>query len=182
VGIGKVKAIFLDRDGVLNEPVVRDGTPHPPAVLEEVRIYSDAAEALGRLRRAGYLLIVVTNQPDVARGTQTRETVDRINTAIGEALPVDEFRVCAHDDVHGCACRKPKPGMVLEAAAHHGVELRESFLIGDRWRDIDCGAAAGVRTVWIDRGYGERGPRHAPDFVAASIGEAADWILGTGSV
>ncbi len=172
------RAVFLDRDGVLNRSIVRDGAPYPPAGLDELAIYPDAAEALGRLKQAGYLLIVVTNQPDIARGTATRATVDGINAAIGAALPIGEFLVCAHDDAANCPCRKPKPGMVLEAAARHAVDLKQSFLIGDRWRDIDCGASAGVRTVLIDRGYGERAPEHAPDFVTESLGAAADWILG----
>jgi D-glycero-D-manno-heptose 1,7-bisphosphate phosphatase len=179
VGIGEVtKAVFLDRDGVINRFTLRDGTPRPPAGLAELAIYPDVAEALRRLKQAGYLLIVVTNQPDIARGTQTRAVVDGINAALGEALPIDEFLVCAHDDGARCACRKPKPGMVLEAAARHRVDLQRSFLIGDRWRDIDCGAAAGVRTVFIERGYRERAPEHAPDFVAESLGGAVEWILG----
>jgi D-glycero-D-manno-heptose 1,7-bisphosphate phosphatase len=178
VGIGEVtKAVFLDRDGVLNRFTMRGGTPRPPAGLDELAVYPDAAEALRRLKQAGYLLIVVTNQPDIARGAQTRAAVDAINAAIGAALPIDEFVVCPHDDAAGCPCRKPKPGMVLEAAARHAVDLGQSFLIGDRWRDIDCGAAAGVRTVFIERGYGERAPQHTPDFVAESLGEAAVWIL-----
>jgi D-glycero-D-manno-heptose 1,7-bisphosphate phosphatase len=177
VGIGEVKAVFLDRDGVLNQSIVRDGKPHPPAGLDQLAIYPDAAEALRRLKQAGYLLIVVTNQPDIARGTQTRDAVDEINAAIGAALPIDEFLVCAHGDAANCPCRKPKPGMVWEAAARHAIDLRQSFLIGDRWRDIDCGAAAGVRTVLIERRYRERAPDHAPDFVAESLGAAADWIL-----
>jgi D-glycero-D-manno-heptose 1,7-bisphosphate phosphatase len=183
VGIGEVtKAVFLDRDGVLNRFTMRDGIPRPPAVLDELEVYPDAAEALRRLKQAGYLLIVVTNQPDIARGTQTRAVVDGINAALGAALPIDEFLVCAHDDAARCLCRKPKPGMVLEAAARHGVDLTESFLIGDRWRDIDCGAAAGVRTVFIERGYRERAPEHAPDFVAESVGGAAEWILGNAGI
>jgi len=177
MGIGKVtKAVFLDRDGVLNHSLVREGLPYPTG-LEDLAIYADAAEALARLKQAGYLLIVVTNQPDIARGTVTRATVDEINAVLGAALPIDEFVVCAHDNAAGCSCRKPKPGMVLEAAARHAVDLRESFLIGDRWRDVDCGASAGVVTVLIDRGYRERAPDHAPDFVAGSLAAAADWIL-----
>jgi D-glycero-D-manno-heptose 1,7-bisphosphate phosphatase len=178
VGIGEVtKAVFLDRDGVLNQSVVRGGTPYPPACVDELKIYSDAPGTLHRLKQAGYLLIVVTNQPDIARGTQTRAVVDQINAALGAALPVDEFVVCPHDNAANCTCRKPKPGMVLEAAARHAVDLAASFLIGDRWRDIDCGAAAGVRTVLLDRGHRERMPKHAPDFVAESLSAAADWIL-----
>ena len=171
------KAVFLDRDGVLNQSVVPEGIPCPPACVDELEIFPDAAGALQRLKQAGYLLIVVTNQPDIARGTQSRAVVDEINAALGAALPVDEFVVCPHDNAANCTCRKPKPGMVLEAAARHTVDLKESFLIGDRWRDIDCGAAAGVRTVLIDRGYRERMPEHAPDFVTESLSAAAEWIL-----
>jgi D-glycero-D-manno-heptose 1,7-bisphosphate phosphatase len=177
MGIGAVKAVFLDRDGVLNVPVVCDGRAYPPASVENLQIYRDAATALLALKQAGYRLIVVTNQPDIARGTQTWEAVDAINAAIGAVLPIEEFLVCAHDDADHCACRKPKPGLVLEAAERGGINLAQSFLIGDRWRDIDCGAAAGVRTVLLDRGYRERAPEHAPDFVAHSLAAAADWIL-----
>ena len=177
MGVREVtKAVFLDRDGVLNHSLVREGLPYPTG-LDDLAIYEDAAKALARLKQAGYLLIVVTNQPDIARGTVTRATVDEINLVLGTALPIDEFVVCAHDDTDGCSCRKPKPGMVLEAAVRHAVDLGQSFLIGDRWRDVDCGASAGVLTVLIDRGYRERPPDHAPDFVAGSLAGAADWIL-----
>ncbi|MCU1234205.1 MAG: D-alpha,beta-D-heptose 1,7-bisphosphate phosphatase [Candidatus Solibacter sp.] len=171
------EAVFLDRDGVLNLPVVREGRPYPPAMLAQLEIYPDAAAALTRLKQAGYLLIVVTNQPDVARGTQSPEAVDAINAAIGARLPIDEFLVCGHDDPDDCDCRKPKAGLVLRAAAAYGIDLRRSFLIGDRWRDIDCGASAGVRTVLIDRQYRERAPANPPDHVTNSLTGAADWIL-----
>jgi D-glycero-D-manno-heptose 1,7-bisphosphate phosphatase len=178
VGIGEVKrAVFLDRDGVLNDVMMREGKPHPPANLGELRIANGAPEALARLKAAGWLLIVVTNQPDVGRGTQSREVVDQINQKLAAALPVDEFVVCWHDGSEACSCRKPKPGMVLDAAARQDIDLARSFLIGDRWRDIDCGRAAGVRTVWIDRGYAERGPEQPADFRCGSIAEAVEWIL-----
>jgi D-glycero-D-manno-heptose 1,7-bisphosphate phosphatase len=176
------KAVFLDRDGVLNVATVRDGRPYPPAALDQLQIYPDAAEALARLKRAGYRLIVVTNQPDVARGTQSRAAVEAMNSALGESLPVDEFLVCWHDDGEGCDCRKPKPGLVLAAAAAHQIDLRQSFLVGDRWRDIDCGAAAGVRTVLIDRQYRERPPMSQPDYVADSLSSAAGWILKVSNI
>ena len=171
------EAVFLDRDGVLNEPVVRNGKPFPPAGLGELKIYPEAAGALARLKHAGYLLIVVTNQPDVARGRTERRVVETIDTAIGAELPIDDFLVCWHDDADACACRKPKPGLLLEAAGRYGIDLSRSFLIGDRWRDIDAGAAAGCRTVLIDRKYRERQPDHPPDFRADSLTEAAEWIL-----
>ena len=171
------RAVFLDRDGVLNEAIVRDGRPHPPANLAELRVTEGAAEALTRLKAAGFLLIVVTNQPDVGRGTQSRYAVEEMNLALTRVLPLDEFVVCFHDGREPCACRKPEPGMVLDAAARHAIDLARSFLIGDRWRDIDCGYAAGARTVWIDRGYRERGPAHPPDYRCGSLSEAAAWIL-----
>jgi D-glycero-D-manno-heptose 1,7-bisphosphate phosphatase len=171
------EAIFLDRDGVLNEPIIRDYRPYPPASLQELRIYSEAGPALSLLKEAGFLLLVVTNQPDVARGAQTREMVNAINSAIGAVVPVDEFFVCWHDDSEGCDCRKPKPGLVLKSAAKYGIDLSRSFLIGDRWRDVDAGAAAGCRTVMIDRGYREKSPLHPPDLRTNSLKTGVDWIL-----
>ena len=109
------RAVFLDRDGVLNRAVMRNGRPHPPASLAEVEILPGTAEALVALKTAGYRLIVVTNQPDVARGTTARETVESINSLLGQRLPVDEFRVCYHDGQQACGCRKPKPGLLVDA-------------------------------------------------------------------
>jgi len=178
MGIGPLKrAVFLDRDGVLNEAIIKDGKPYPPQTAAEVRIVPGAAEALQRLKRRGLALIVVTNQPDVARGTQTAEAVRAIGERLRRELPLDEILVCAHDDGDGCDCRKPKPGLILEGAARFGVDLAHSFLIGDRWRDIEAGQAAGCRTVWIDRGYRERAPERAPDARVSSLGEAVDWIV-----
>ena len=171
------RAVFLDRDGVLNEAILRAGKPYPPGSAEEMRIAPDAPEALGRLKAAGLALIVVTNQPDVARGKQSVEAVEAIHRKLRESLPVDEFLSCFHDDRDDCACRKPKPGLILDGAARRGVDIAASFLVGDRWRDIDAGRAAGCRTVWIDRGYRERGPSEPPDATVASIAEAADWIM-----
>ena len=179
MGIGALnRAVFLDRDGVLNDAILQDGKPHPPASLLELRVAEGAVEALAQLKAAGYLLIVVTNQPDVGRGKQSREAVEEINRALAAELPLDEFVVCWHDGPELCDCRKPKPGMVLGAAARHGIDLQQSFLIGDRWRDIDCGHAAGVRTIWIDRGYRARGPENPPDHRCGSIREAVEWVLG----
>jgi len=170
------RAVFLDRDGVLNEAVVRDGKPYPPATAEEMRVAADAQQALQRLKELGLALIVVTNQPDVRRGAQSREAVEEIHRLLASVLPVDDFLTCFHDDRDGCSCRKPKPGLILEGAERHGVDPLRSFLVGDRWRDIEAGQAAGCRTVWIDRGYRERGPAAAPDARVGSLGEAAAWI------
>ena len=171
------RAVFLDRDGVLTRPLVRDGRPYAPMSAAEMEIEPEAPEALASLRRAGFLLIVASNQPDVARGTLAREDVDAMHRALAGTLPLDDIFVCCHDDADACDCRKPRPGMLIEAARKYGIELTASFLIGDRWRDIDAGRAAGCRTVWIDRGYGERQPAHPPDVSVASLAEAVRWIL-----
>jgi len=171
------KAVFLDRDGVLNEAIVRDGKPYPPASVAELAIVPDASRCLTALRDAGFLLIVVSNQPDVARGTQTREVVEQIHSAMRSRLPLDAIYVCYHDSRENCACRKPKPGMLLTAAADHDIDLTSSFMIGDRWRDVDAGAEAGCRTVFIDFGYRERGPTNPPSKTSTGLREAVEWIL-----
>jgi len=171
------RAVFLDRDGVLNRAIVRDGKPYPPDSLAELEIVDGAAEGLARLKKLGFLLLVVTNQPDVARGTQTIDAVRAINDVMRQTLPLDEFLICPHDDRDGCQCRKPAPGLVLEAQQRYGIDLARSFMVGDRWRDIDAGHAAGCRTVWLDQHYQERGPTASPDARVTSLADAVDWIV-----
>lgn len=170
------RAVFLDRDGVINRSMVRDGKPHPPSSIAELEVLPGVPEALGRLRAAGFRLIVVTNQPDVARGTRTRRAVEELNEALRAQLPLDEFRVCYHDDGDRCLCRKPAPGMLQDAARDCGVDLAASYMVGDRWRDIEAGERAGCTTIFIDHGYEERQPRRY-DMKVRSLAEAADWIV-----
>lgn len=172
-----MRAVFLDRDGVVNAAVVRNGRPYPPQSLAEVVIPPGTAQALRRLADAGYLLLGCTNQPDVARGTTLRSTVEGINAHLLSELPIDEISVCWHDDKDDCACRKPKPGLVLEMAERHGVDVSQSWMIGDRWRDVACAKAAGCRAIFLDYGYEEeyRGPN--PDFKVKTLTEAAEIIL-----
>jgi D-glycero-D-manno-heptose 1,7-bisphosphate phosphatase len=170
------RAVFLDRDGVLVRAEVRDGIPRSPATVEELELLSDAADACGALKRAGFALVVVTNQPEIARGTLDAEVVARQNDVLREALPLDEIVVCPHDDADGCACRKPQPGMLLDAADRLGLELAASFMVGDRWRDVEAGRAAGCRVVFVDRGYAEK-LRGEPDTAVPSLSAAAEWIL-----
>lgn len=170
-------AVFLDRDGVLNRAAVRQGKPYPPATLAELEILSGVPEALAQLKKHGFLLLVVTNQPDVARGTQTRAAVEDMHRALQEALPLDDFFVCYHDDRDHCSCRKPEPGLLLQGAQKYGVDLSGSYLVGDRWRDIDAGYTAGCTTLWIDPGYSERGPSHPPAARVKSLRDASQWII-----
>ena len=170
----KRRAVFLDRDGVLNRAVVRAGKPYPPACVDELEILPGAAGALARLKAAGYALVVVTNQPDIARGTTTRAAVDAIHARMASMLPIDEFRVCPHDDRDACACRKPRPGLLVDPPTN---DVAASVMVGDRWRDIEAGRAAGCgATILIDHDYYETIPNE-PDVRVASLSEAAAWIL-----
>jgi D-glycero-D-manno-heptose 1,7-bisphosphate phosphatase len=171
-------AVFLDRDGTLNASVVRDGRPYPPATPAEMTLLDGAAEACAELSAAGLPLIVVTNQPDIARGTTDRATVDAINARLADLVRIDEIVVCPHDDADRCACRKPKPGMLLEAAQRRGIDLARSVTVGDRWRDVEAGRSAGTHSVFIDQGYDERRPEH-PDLTVAALKESVQWILKT---
>jgi D-glycero-D-manno-heptose 1,7-bisphosphate phosphatase len=169
------RAIFLDRDGVLNQLLSGGPAGTSPQSVAETIIYPDVPDALARLRDAGFLLIVTTNQPDVARGKQTRAGVEAIHRYLAERLPLDDIEVCYHDDADLCACRKPKPGMIRAAAERHGVDTAASYMVGDRWRDVDAGLAAGCTTILIERGHREE-LRGQPAVVASSMAEAAAWI------
>ena len=173
----KKKAVFLDRDGVLNQVVLRNGKPYSPANAAELMLAPHAKAALGELKARGFLLLVVTNQPDVAKGITTRTLVEEINRTLAVELPVDDIFVCYHQDKDHCDCRKPKPGMILEGARKYNVDLAESFMVGDRWRDVEAGQNAGCRTVFIDAGYEEQQPAQPADARVHSLKEAADWIL-----
>jgi D-glycero-D-manno-heptose 1,7-bisphosphate phosphatase len=168
-------AVFLDRDGVLNEAFVRGGVPTPPRSLEEFRVLPGVADACAGLRQAGFVLVVVTNQPDIARGTQTRAEVDRIHQRLRSLVPLDEICVCPHDDPDACACRKPKPGMLLDAAKRLDLDLARSASVGDRWRDIEAARRAGVKAIHVDRPYDEPAPVGA-QVAVADLPEAAAWI------
>ena len=175
--VGKQKAVFLDRDGVINRAFVRDGRPFSPPTQRELEVLPGVPEALHELKSHGYKLLVVTNQPDVGRGKLTRQTLEAMHQALRERLPVDDILVCCHTNEDYCDCRKPMPGMILEAARKYDVDLAASFMIGDRWRDIDAGYNAGCKTILIDYGYSERAPEHEPDLRVSSLREAADWII-----
>ena len=171
------KAVFLDRDGVINRAYVREGKPYPPAGLEEIKVLPGVPQALMALRRAGFLLIVVTNQPDVARGITSRKAVEEINEYLATNLAIDEFYTCFHDTNDGCDCRKPEPGALLAATKKHSIDLSQSYMVGDRWRDVEAGRRAGCKTIFIDYGYAEKQPESV-DYRVSSLLEASQIILG----
>ena len=171
-------AVFLDRDGVLNAVVWRDGKPASPRSTAELRIEPQAAAALRALAAGGYALFVVTNQPDVARGRMAAEELDAIHQALAAALPVEEIAACLHDDADACACRKPKPGLLLDLARRHGLDLARSWMVGDQARDITCGRAAGCDTILVERSYNRDAPA---GHRAADVWQAACTILDEGA-
>ena len=168
--------VFLDRDGVINRTTVRGSTPYPPQTVEELEILPGVDEALQRLSRKDLPLVVVTNQPDVARGTQRREVVEQINLSLKQRLPIVAVYTCYHDNADRCDCRKPKSGLLRQAAAEHGIDLSRSYMVGDRWSDIAAGAEAGCRTLLIDLPYSQC-ERCTPDHKVADLPEAAEIIL-----
>ena len=173
----KHRAVFLDRDGVLNQALVLDGKPFPPACLADVEILPETAAALQRLANHGFLLIGITNQPDVARGVQTREVVESINHLIQARIPVQEVFVCYHDDPEGCDCRKPKPGLIRQAAQKYDLDLSQSWMVGDRWKDIAAGQAAGTKTIFVDYHYNEVYVGTRADYSVEDPAFIADIIL-----
>ena len=176
MGEHEVAAVFLDRDGVINRTFVREGSPYAPTSVAEFEIVAEADEACQRLKAAGFLLVVATNQPEVARGGIAREEVEEMHAQISKRLPIDRIEVCYDSGETASEFRKPAPGMLLRAAREMGIDLTRSFMVGDRWRDIECGHAAGCTTILIDRGYREE-LRERPDHSVKSLLEAAEVII-----
>ena len=174
------RAVFLDRDGVINRAIVRHGKPYAPRSLAELEILPDVAEALERLRAAGFLTVIVTNQPDVGAGKLAPAMLDAMHKELRARLAIDDVRACCHTEAEGCACRKPKPGMLLDAAREHGIDLAHSFLVGDRWRDVAAAQAAGCQALFIDYQYEEKRP-DKPYVAVKSLPDAAAFILRSGA-
>jgi D-glycero-D-manno-heptose 1,7-bisphosphate phosphatase len=170
------KAVFLDRDGVVNKSFVIDGVPKPPKNLNEVEIIDGVIEAIKLLFERNFVIVIVTNQPDVARGIVDQESVEMINDFLGYKLGIQHFYTCYHDDSQRCDCRKPKPALLLRAAQDLNLDLSKSFMVGDRWRDIEAGQAAGCYCFFIDYEYHEKSPV-LPFSKVTSLIEAAHIIM-----
>ena len=168
------RAVFLDRDGVLVETAVRGSRAFAPVSLEEFRITENAGPLVERLRQRGLLPIVFTNQPDVGRGIIVPAVLEAMHARLRAAVPVEDIFVCVHDSTAGCECRKPRPGMLRAAAEKWAIDLPRSFVVGDRWQDVDAGRAAGCTTILIERPYS--GPA-AADAVVTDLKSAVDAVL-----
>jgi len=172
------RAVFLDRDGVISRPLLGAGRPCAPQSFNQLEMLPGVPAALAALKAGGFRLVVVTNQPDIARGTTPRAVVDAMNDWLQSVLPLDAVFMCAHDDEDRCLCRKPRPGLITRAAAELGVECAASYMVGDRWRDIEAGRRAGCTTLFVDHRYAERLPE-SYDFRVGSLRDAARLILQT---
>ena len=170
------RAVFLDRDGVINISEVVDGKPYAPKKLEDFVLYNDTIEAVERLKQAGYLVIVVTNQPDVGNGKVRKEVVEQMHKKLSELTQIDDICVCYHSQNEGCDCRKPNPGMLLQSAKNFVIDLSASFIVGDRNSDIEAGKVAGCTTIFIDRQYDEPKPT-TPDAICGSLVDAVNIVL-----
>jgi D-glycero-D-manno-heptose 1,7-bisphosphate phosphatase len=171
------RAVFLDRDGVLVREIVVDGVARAPLRVSDFHILADAPDHVRRLQVAGFRCVVFTNQPEVARGLLAWETLQDMHDALRATTGVDEILTCPHDEADGCDCRKPHPGMLLAAARHASIQLDKSFVVGDRWRDIGAGHAAGCYSILIERAYSGNGGNASPDARVDTLAEAVDMIL-----
>jgi D-glycero-D-manno-heptose 1,7-bisphosphate phosphatase len=171
------RAVFLDRDGVLNYSVLIGGKPHPPPDSDSLIIVDDAPELLQKLKDKGFLLICATNQPDYKRGSRTLQNINDMNDKVRSALPLDDLLVCLHDNDDKCDCRKPKPGMLLEASKKYDIDLSLSYMVGDRAGDVLAGRNAGTKTIFLDFDYKEKKPDPPADFTCHSLKEAVEIIL-----
>lgn len=172
--VARQRAVFLDRDGVLNAVVYREGRPASPRDPAQFMLEPAAPAAVQALQRAGLRTFVVSNQPDIARGRLEPAALAAMMDELVARVAVDDVRICPHDDADRCACRKPQPGLIRELAERWNVELARSYLVGDGWRDIAAGRAAGCRTVLLQQRYNED---VAADHAARDLSAAVEWIL-----
>ena len=169
------KAVFLDRDGVINKTIIEGGLPSSPNSLDELKILPSVKQSILRLKKLNFICLLVTNQPNVTRGKIDKSTVIKMNNFLKKKIQLDDIFVCYHDDKDNCNCRKPKPGLLLQAGKKWNVDFKKSFMIGDRWRDIQAGEKVGCKTIFLDYKYNEKKPKK-PDFVSDSLLNAAHII------
>ena len=156
----KDKIFFLDRDGVINKPIINNKKPYSPIILEEFEVLPDVKSSLKTLRKNGFFNVIVTNQPNITNKLQSIEQLDHIHNWILDNLDIDFIKTCIHVDEDNCHCRKPKTGMLDIVSKELGIPLSNSYMIGDRWKDIACGQEAGCKEVFfINYNYHEDKPK-----------------------
>ena len=166
---------FLDRDGILSVPLTRNGKGYAPRSLQELQLYPDIRSSVFRLKRLGFEVVVVTNQPDVAAGIISRAELEAINVEVVARSGVARVRVCPHAREEFCRCRKPRPGLLQAENEFGPVNFAESWMVGDRDSDLSAGNLAGCRTVFVNRGWRAESGLQAC-FAANDLGEAVALI------
>ena len=169
------KAVFLDRDGVVNKIYIKDGLPFSPPSFKDLEILPGVKESIVLLKELNFICLLVTNQPDVSRGKIKMDEVVKMNDFIKDEINLDDIFVCFHDDNDKCNCRKPQPGLLLEAVKKWNIDITKSFMIGDRYKDIEAGSVVGCRTFFLDNKYKEN-PPNKPTFIVSSLLEATNII------
>jgi D-glycero-D-manno-heptose 1,7-bisphosphate phosphatase len=169
-------AVFLDRDGVINQAIVKKGRPFPPRTIEEFALLPDVSSAIATLRECGLIVVVVTNQPDISSGLISLDFVNQVHNEIKRLTGIEEFYVCPHLDFDDCDCRKPKPGLLHKAAKDLDLDLKSSYMVGDRWKDIQAGNLAECQSFFIDYSYNEKTP-NPPFHPVGSLLQATEKIL-----
>ena len=171
-------AVFLDRDGVICRTFVRNGKPYAPRNLKDFILMPNSKKSVSLLKKFGYKVIVITNQPDIGNGLVEVEEVNAMHNKLFEKTLVDDVFYCSHRQDEGCNCRKPNPGMLMDASIKHGIDLKRSFMIGDRASDIEAGLKTGCKTIFIDRHYKEPKPLHYSCKVS-SLQSAVSFIINS---
>ena len=169
------RAVFIDRDGVINKTDIRNGLPYAPTAFNDLEILPGVKESIIKLKKLNFICIVATNQPDVLRRKVKMEEVIKMHDYIKKEIDVDDILTCFHDDSDKCKCRKPKPGLLLDGSRKWNINLKESYMIGDRWKDISAGVSAGCKTIFINNKYKELTPQN-PNYVTDSLIKAAQFI------
>lgn len=171
------RAVFLDRDGVINRAIVVDGKPFAPVKRSEFKLIDGVEFSLTRLREMGFVNVIVTNQPDLSTGKQNASDLDSTHIWMLQTLDLDAILVCPHLRTDNCDCRKPKPGLLEQARERFDIDYGKSYLVGDRWSDIEVGQVVGLRAnFFIDYGYCEPKPIGAFETVK-SLHEATEKII-----
>ena len=142
--------VFIERDGILNQVRVERGHQVSPLTVEDFRMELEAAPVLSRLKAAGLLLFATTNQPGLSRGYQSRRELDRMHDLLRATFPLDDILVCPHDEVDHCPCRKPKPGLLVEASFKHRIHLDHSFVVSDKWQDAEAARSVGCTSLLLE--------------------------------
>jgi len=170
------KAVFLDRDGVINKPIIIDGKSYAPRLLKDFKIFPKVKSDVKKLKDKGFKVLVITNQPDIGNKLLKKSTLKEMHSILKAKVPLDKIYFCPHTRNDRCKCRKPKPGMIIKASNELKIDLKESYVVGDRKIDIDAGIKAGCKTIFVNNNYYEKKPTKQKKNVK-SLHDAVKYIL-----